>query len=764
MRIVKRVLLILIVIIGLTLFVLGARWAAQQIALRPLDGGLAFDAAALPSALYDLGGFQVAWDADQGALTITHNAQPERVLWSTRPGRSFAAAAIGQETVTDSRGHFTIDDRLLTRCADQTIDSMALRQDVQPQLMILGELACGNGQTVPYAMTLARGSQIEEHLDFQLGVADPAINRAFITYTAEPDERFFGFGAQFSTFDLKGRRLPILVTEQGVGRGLQPLTAGANLTAGAGGAWHTTYAPAPHYISSRLRSLVLANHEYSIFDMRRPDQVQVQVFAPNVRGSIIYGASPAELISSYTGRTGRMRPLPDWMISGAIVGMQGGTDRVREVWQQMQDFDTPLAGFWLQDWVGQRTTDFGQRLWWNWELDQEHYPGWEQLVADLNAAGVGVLTYVNPFLVDVADKPNARRNLFREAAERGYLVKNQAGEPYMLDQGGFEAALVDLTNREARWWLLDVLATEVLGAGAWGWMADFGEGLPFDAVLSNGEDPAAAHNRYPEDWAMLNQEALMAAPGGGDLVFFTRSGFRSSPNFSTLFWLGDQLVSWDEHDGMKTAVTGLLSSGLSGFSLNHSDIGGYTTILSPLGDYTRSQELLLRWMELNAFTTVFRSHEGNRPADNVQVYSNAETLAHFSRMAQVYAAWLPYRQQLVQEAAATGLPVVRHPFIHYPDDPQVLDLNYQQFMVGSEFMVAPVLDPGVNQAEVYLPAGRWVHVWSGQVFGDPAQGQRVQVAAPLGQPAVFFREGSAAGQQFVDALEAAGLLAQPGAE
>jgi alpha-glucosidase len=292
-------------------------------------------------------------------------------------------------------------------------------------------------------------------------------------------------------------------------------------------------------------------------------------------------------------------------------------------------------------------------------------------------------------------------------------------------------------------------------------MADFGEGLPFDAVLASGEDPAVVHNRYPEDWAALNREVLAQASNGDDGVFFTRSGFTNSPGNSTLFWLGDQLVSWDEHDGMKTAVTGLLSSGLSGFSLNHSDIGGYTTILSPLGNFTRSQELLLRWMELNAFTTVFRSHEGNRPADNVQVYSNPETLAHFSRMAQVYAAWLPYRRQLVQEAADTGLPVVRHPFIHYPDDPQVLDLSYQQFMVGSEFMVAPVLDPGVTEVDVYLPAGRWVHVWSGQVFGDPAQGQRVQVDAPLGQPAVFFKEGSPAGQQFIEALDAAGLRAQP---
>lgn len=54
-----------------------------------------------------------------------------------------------------------------------------------------------------------------------------------------------------------------------------------------------------------------------------------------------------------------------------------------------------------------------------------------------------------------------------------------------------------------------------------------------------------------------------------DLVFFVRSGYRGSPRFATLFWEGDQMVSWQRHDGIKSAVAGLLSSGLSGFSFNH---------------------------------------------------------------------------------------------------------------------------------------------------------------------------------------------------
>jgi alpha-glucosidase len=221
--------------------------------------------------------------------------------------------------------------------------------------------------------------------------------------------------------------------------------------------------------------------------------------------------------------------------------------------------------------------------------------------------------------------------------------------------------------------------------------------------------------------------------------------------------ISDHEVSWDEHDGIKSAVTGLLSSGLSGYSLNHSDIGGYTAIDNPLLEYHRSKELLMRWTELAAFTVVFRTHEGNRPEVNHQIYSDEETLRHFSRFAGVYAAWRPYRTELVGEAAERGLPVVRHPFVHYPRDPEVYGLDYQ-FMVGSELMVAPVLDPGKEAVEIYLPAGRWVHLWSGREYGSPRRGLYVTVRAPVGEPAVFYKEGSEAGLRFRGELERQGLL------
>lgn len=756
---------------------LGVDWAQDLYAARQINGTLTWNPAEIPPAVYPVGEFLVTWDAEQtpagevGRLLVAHASAPSRILWATLPGRSFVSAARGTEVVDESRGSFFIEDSLGSVFADQSVDRVELSTD-SSSLELSGQLGRpGPGGDLPrYTLTFEAAGPRQLRFDLAITSDGLGVNRAYLTYASDAGERFFGFGEQFTHFDLKGRRLPIFIMEQGIGRGAQPITLGANLTARAGGAWHTTYAGVPHYITSRLNSLFLENSEYTVFDLRREDRVHIQVFAREVAGRILYGDSPADLIAEYTGYAGRMRPLPDWILEGAVVGMQGGTERVREVAAELAARGTPVAAFWLQDWVGQRVTSFGKQLWWNWELDQTRYPGWAGLVDDLKAQGIRVMTYISPFLTDVAEKPGHGRNLFREAAELGFLVKTPQGQPYLIQNTDFAAGLIDLTNPAAREWVKDIMRRELAGVGASGWMADFGEALPYDAVLWSGEPAPAVHNRYPELWAEVNREAVEELEaeddGTGDAgdayVFFMRSGFTRSPGCATLFWEGDQLVSWDRYDGIKSAVTGLLSSGLSGFAFNHSDIGGYTAVTNPVRDYHRSKELLLRWMDLSAFTTIFRTHEGNRPDDNVQFYTDQETLAHFDRMARVYQAWEFYRRELVAEAAATGLPVVRPLFIHYPADPNVYAIDYQQFLVGSEFLVAPVLDPGRNEVQVYLPTGHWVHLWSGRLYGGPGPGTAVTVPAPLGEPAVFYRvtfgDGPGPGDEFRANLERAGLI------
>lgn len=699
----------------------------------------------------------VAGSGRPPVLSVAHQAEPTRSLWETLPDVGFLAAAEGTEKVREfgvPEGSFEIQDRILRKCEDQSLGAAKIEG---ASLVLQGTLSghnCSANYTFVFTCVSANQLQFTLRLDSPAG----GLNRLYLRYASSADERFFGFGEQLTYFDQKGHVIPILVQEHGVGRGLPVVTQAVDLTQNEGGGNpYVTEAPAPQYITTKLRSLFLENKEYSVFDLRYADRVEIKLFANVMTGRILYGKTPLDLIEEYTSYAGRMRRLPDWIHEGVIVGLQGGTAEVQQKLAALDKAGVPLAALWIQDWVGRRVTSVGSQLWWNWRVDESYYPGWTEFVAGLMRRGVRMLIYVNPFLVNASGHDEQ----FQEAERAGYLVKQPDGTPYLIRNTDFSAGMVDFSNPKACDWMKAIIKNELIGhAGASGWMADFGEALPFNAVLYGDAKPAEWHNHYPEKWAEINRQAIEESGRGDDIVFFNRSGFTQSPKSSTLFWLGDQLQTWDEFDGIKTAVVGLLSGGVSGFSLLHSDTGGYNAFALKVAGrefpiVARSKELLMRWEELSAFNSVFRTHEGLNPGISAQFDTDAETLAHFARMAKVYKALAFYRKQLVEEAARTGHPVVRHPFLEYPDDPNTYGLRYQ-FMYGREFMVAPVLDPGAKSVDVYLPKGDWTNLWTGESVSF-ARGQWIEVAAPLGKPAAFYKQGSAVGEQFVAALKSEGV-------
>jgi alpha-glucosidase len=184
-----------------------------------------------------------------------------------------------------------------------------------------------------------------------------------------------------------------------------------------------------------------------------------------------------------------------------------------------------------------------------------------------------------------------------------------------------------------------------------------------------------------------------------------------------------------------------LSSGLLGNAYHHSDIGGYTSLFGNV----RTPELLMRWAEMAAFTPVMRSHEGNRPRDNIQIDQDPEVLEHFARMTRIYVHLAPYLKTLSREAAARGLPVQRPLFLHHEHDLKTYAIQ-DAYLYGSELLVAPVWHAAQEVRSVYLPGGAdWVHVWSGVEY---AGGEEVTVASPIGCPPVFYRVDAAFAETF----------------
>jgi alpha-glucosidase len=676
-------------------------------------------------------------------LKIAHTSEPQRMLWQSLPASSFLiggyAETVIEENDTPASG-FTINDKNLVRYETQTVQSAGIRSGA---LELSGTLE-GMGLAFGYKMTWSAAGP--DQLRFAVEFTGPnagKLNRIFLRYASSPDERFFGFGQQMTYFDQKGRLLPILVQEHGVGRGMPIITQLVSLKLGprSAGSWYTTEVSVPQYITSQQRSLFLETTEYCVFDLRHPSQVEIEIFASAASGQVLHGQSALDLIGTYTSYSGRMRELPDWVHDGAIICLEGGTNLTKSLINQFVDTKVAVSALWFQDWTGQNPTSAGIQVWWNWQMDTQLYSDWQglrQLISD--RLGARVLLYVNPFLT-TQDHHN---DLFEYAANAQYLVKNQTGDPYLI-KNTFSAGLVDLTNREAFEWLKGIIKDRLITqAGASGWMGDFGEGLSFDAVLSSGESPAVWHNRYPMEWQRLQREAIEETGHGSDALFFNRSGYSQSPGVSTLFWVGDQLQDWNSYDGLKSAITGCLSGGVSGFSLVHSDVGGYDSIPLPIGEISfklvaRTRELLLRWAEFGAFSPVMRTHVGIDPGIVPQVYSDPATLSAFARCVNMYRAWSPYRKKLVAEAAVTGHPVMRHLILQYPDVP-VEGLQYQ-YLLGTDILVCPVTEAHATIATVFIPEGGWMHIWSGETFTSRS-GTYLDITAPIGQPPVFLRVGS----------------------
>lgn len=132
-------------------------------------------------------------------------------------------------------------------------------------------------------------------------------------------------------------------------------------------------------------------------DLRREGKITIEVWGFNLRGRILHGHGMLDLITEITKVTGRMKPLPAWTQSGAVVGLEGGSEAVEVKVDKLIQKGFPISAIWLQDWSGLRKVFEGDRLLWNWNLDSAYYNNWDVTLKKLNKDDIRVLTYVNPF-------------------------------------------------------------------------------------------------------------------------------------------------------------------------------------------------------------------------------------------------------------------------------------------------------------------------------------------------------------------------------
>ncbi len=555
------------------------------------------------------------------------------------------------------------------------------------------------------------------------------------------DERFLGFGERSDAVDQTGKFVENWAEEGPFSAGfLRPATEPL-----LGETWQTPYPisgtnfPMPWFVSSKGYGFLLDSFAYSAFRLHREDQWNVEARDGRLRFVVFGGPTPAATVSHFVAHNGRQPPPAEWFFGPWYQPLGSGEFR-RSLMTDWRTWDVPVT-------VAQTYTHYLPCA------DQTgNRENLREDVAAYHRNGYRVTTYVNSFVC--RDHPGGA---YQEGDRGGYFVKTATGTTYQIPYVAYLdafSAVVDFTNPRARtWW--QGLISEALEDGYDGWMEDFGEYVPPDARLHDGSRGLQHHNAYCTQYHQTSHELTWPLKGV-DFAQFVRCGNLGTAPYARIVWGGDPTEDDSRADGLAAAISQGLSMGLSGIAYWGSDIGGFHSLFTR--DRT-SADTLIRWIAFGTFSGIMRMQEDGyeRPGQGERVHIWSEEIRpYWRRYTKLRTQLFPYIWAASEEYQRSGMPIMRHLSLAYPDDPQSYGpMAEYQYLFGPDLLVAPVTAEGARSREVYLPQGRWCAFWphvdydeaSGAYTRKPGPGaveggQTVTVDAPLEEIPLFVRAGA----------------------
>lgn len=404
---------------------------------------------------------------------------------------------------------------------------------------------------------------------------------------------------------------------------------------------------------------------------------------------MIYGGgSVAGVTDRYSALTGR-QPLPPFWSLGYITSKYGYKTEAetRGVIDTLKTAGYPVDGVVLDlYWYG-KETDMG-RLEWN----KEQWPQHEKMLADLKKEGVNTVIISQPYINKIGAIDN-----YNLLASQGMLTKDAAGKINDVTTWVGEAGMFDVANPDTRRWLRERYR-KLTDEGVAGWWGDLGEPEvhPETIVHANGETAREYHNVYGNVWSSIIYDLFRDEYPDTRLMTLMRGGTAGLQRYSVFPWSTDVSRSWG---GLQPQVKIMLNSGLSGLGYMSHDVGGFAIDEAAPID----PELYVRWVQLGTFSPVLRTH-AQRFAEPYCYPGQADILLD---LVKTRYRWLPYNYTLAYENSAKGYPLVRPLNFDVAAD-SLLDNVTDQYLWGSEVMVAPVLEKGATSRSVIIPSGEWV--------------------------------------------------------
>ena len=478
-------------------------------------------------------------------------------------------------------------------------------------------------------------------------------------------EHVYGLGERFGSFIRNGQSIDIVNKD------------GGTFT-------EQSYKNIPFYITDKNLGVFVDHTEEINFEVASENVSKVQF---SVRGEcldyyLFAGENMKDVITLYTGLTGRVPKLPDWSF-GLWLSTSFSTDydekTVLSFVDGMKDRRIDLKVFhfdcfWMKD-----------SHWCNFMWDSDMFPDPAGLISKLHDRGLHVCVWINPYIAQASE-------IFDEAA--GYLIKRTDGSVWQTDLWQAGMGIVDFTNPDACAWYCSKLKA-LLDMGVDCFKTDFGERIPVeDVVFADGSDPLRMHNFYAYLYNKTVFELLEKERGAGEAVVFARSATAGGQKFP-VHWGGD---CHSDYPSMEQTIRGGLSLMLSGFSYWSHDIGGFEDKATP--------DVYKRWVAFGLLSSHSRLHGST--SYRVPWNYDEESVDVLRYYTELKKSLMPYINDARTEAEEYGYPVMRPMMLEFQNDPVCAYLD-RQYMLGDKILVAPVFDEN-GWVEFYLPEGTWVSV------------------------------------------------------
>ena len=424
-------------------------------------------------------------------------------------------------------------------------------------------------------------------------------------------------------------------------------------------------------------------------------RVQFSVPGEKIDFMVIGGGNMRNVMMNYTALTGRPALPPAWSFGLWLTPSSFPSyteDTIYELVDGMKERDIPLHVF-LYDAFAMKENE-----WVSFEWDRGTFPHIEDQIRILKEEkGLKLCFWLNSYI-------GQKSPLFKEAMEKGYLLKRPNGDIWQWDLWQAGLAIVDFTNPAAYKWFQDKLRP-LLQQGIDCFKTDFGERIPTDVVFYDGSDPLRAHNHYTYLYNKCVFELLEEFKGKNGACLFARSATAGCQKFP-LHWGGDPC---SDYSAMAQSLRAGLSLCLSGFGFWSHDISGY--------EGTATADVYKRWAAFGLLSTHSRLH-GSSSYRVPWLFSKEgeengkESCAVVKFFTNLKCSLMPYIYSAAVATNRTGLPSMRAMVMEFPDDINCENID-RQYMLGENLMVAPVFSES-GEVNYYLPEGKWTHFLSNE--------------------------------------------------